>query len=182
MDELPEKPAFPAVRRVPRKPASVATPVAAAPVEAAAAVIDPPEPEAVFELSEPQTSKVSPMTATPIFTGYEEIAAFGKANVEALIQANSIFTEGVEAISKEVISLTQSQFESAAAGAKAIFSARTLKDLIELNAGFTKAHFDKLVANSTRLGELSARVATDTFAPIGARVTSVVEKAAKPSA
>jgi phasin family protein len=185
MDDLPEKPALPAVKRVPRKLAAVETPV---PVEAAPAAIDTPEPDDTPEPEiavtpvQPPTSKASPMTAPPTFKGYEEIAAFGKANVDALLQANSVFTAGFEAISKEVVSLTQSQFESAAAGAKAIFAARTLKDFIELNAGFTKSHFDKLVANSTRLGELSAKVATDTFAPIGARVTSVVEKAAKPPA
>jgi phasin family protein len=132
--------------------------------------------------SQPLTSMVSFMTATPTFKGYEEIAAFGQANIDALIQANTVFTQGIETISKEVLTLTQSQFESAAAGAKAIFAARTLKDFIELNSDFTKAHFDKLVAHSTKLGELGAKVATDTFAPISARVTSVVEKAAKPTA
>ena len=125
---------------------------------------------------------VSNMTATPTFKGYEEIAAFGKANIDAFIQANTVLTKGIETISKEVMSLTQSQLESTAASAKAIFAARTLKDFVELNADFTKTHFDKLVANSTKLGELSAKVATDAFAPISARVTSVVEKAAKPAA
>lgn len=123
---------------------------------------------------------VSHMTATPTFKGYEEIAAFGKANIEALIQANAILTKGIETFSNEVVSLTQSQLESAAASAKAIFAAKTLKDFVELNADISKANIEKLVANSTKLGELSAKVATDAFAPIRARVTSVVEKAAKP--
>jgi len=159
---------------------------AAAPVETVAPVVVPPaEPTAAITdstPSQPLTSMVSDMTATPTFKGYDEIAAFGKANIDALIQANTVFTKGVEAISKEFIALTQSQLESAAAAAKAIFAAKTLKDMVELNAEFTKANFDKLVANSTKLGELSTKVATDTFAPISARVTSVVERAAKPVA
>jgi|GEM_PF-2110840 phasin family protein len=207
-----QKPGTPVAKRSARKPAAVApsAPAAAAPeipATAPAAVIvspvtspapvappleivepavapppEPPEPDSTSKPSLLLHSMVSHMTATPTFKGYDEIAAFGKANIDALIQANTVFTKGVEAISKEVISLTQSQFESAAAGAKAIFEARTLKDFVELNADFHKAHFDKLVANSTKLGELGAKVATDTFAPISARVTSVVEKAAKPAA
>jgi phasin family protein len=181
-----------AVAKIPAAPiAGVASPAtspapAAAPIETvepvAAAPAVPAEPKAVSKPSQPLTSMVSHMTATPTFKGYEEIAAFGKANIDALIQANTVFTKGVEAISKEFISLTQSHFESTAAAAKAMFAAKTLKDVVELNAEFTKAHFDKLVANSTKLGELGTKVATDAFAPISARVTSVVEKAAKPSA
>jgi phasin family protein len=179
MDELPEKSALPATKRVPRKLTAVEAPD---PVEPIAAACDRVEPKVTPQSLHPIISEVSQMTATPIFKGYGEIAAFGKANVDALIQANTVFTQGVEAISKEVLSLTQSQFENAAAGAKAIFAARTMKDFFELNAGFTKSHFDSLVANSTRLGELGAKVATDTLAPFSARMTSVVEKAAKPAA
>lgn len=160
--------------------------LAAAPVETVDPAAAPPEESAAApsdsEPSHPLTSEVSLMTATPTFKGYDEIAAFGKANIDALIQANTVFTKGVEAISKEFIALTQSQLESAAAAAKAIFAAKTLKDVVELNAEFTKANFDKMVANSTKLGELGTKVATDTFAPISARVTSVVERAAKPTA
>ncbi|MEI9983582.1 MAG: phasin family protein [Aliidongia sp.] len=157
-----------------------------APVEivepAAAAPAVPSEPKTASKPSQPLTFMVSHMTATPTFKGYEEIAAFGKANIDAFIQANSVFTKGVEAISKEVIALTQAQLESNAAAAKAIFAAKTLKDMVELNAEFTKSSFDKMVANSTKLGELGTKIATDTFAPLSARVTSVVEKAAKPTA
>jgi phasin family protein len=205
-----QKPATPGTRRTPRLPTTTPlavvvdavapqvispAPVPVETVKPAAVAPDEPiervEPSVQNQPSEqkltpkpsqPLTSMVSFMTATPTFKGYEEIAAFGKANIDALIQANTVFTKGIETISKEVFTLTQSQFESAAAGAKAIFAARTLKDFVELNTDLTKAHFDKLVAHSTKLGELSAKVATDTFAPISARVTSVVEKAAKPSA
>ena len=189
----PKMPAEPPAAAAPsRAPAVAATPhpVSPAPASAAAepaapvttAPAAPSVPKPVSKPFQPLTFMVSHMTATPTFTGYEEIAAFGKANIDALIQANTVFTKGVEAISKEFIALTQAQLESNAAAAKAIFSAKTLKDVVELKAQFTKANFDKLVANSTKLGELGTKVATDTFAPISARVTSVVEKAAKPTA
>ena len=183
--EIPAPPAAKAPEPVVAAPATSPTPVAA-PVEivepVAAAPAVPSEPKPVPTPSQPPILKVSHMTPTPTFKGYEEIAAFGKANIDAMIQANTVFSKGLEAISKEFIALTQAHLESSAAAAKAIFAAKTLKDVVELNAEFHKANFDKLVANSTKLGELGTKVATDTFAPISARVTSVVEKAAKPAA
>ncbi len=170
-----------AVPQIPVPPALEAP----APVAVAPAV--PSEPTPVPMPSQPPIDKVSQMTATPTFVpptfkGYDEITAFGKANIDAMIQANTVFSKGLEAISKEFIALTQAHMESTAAAAKAIFAAKTLKDVVELNAAFHKTNFDKIVANSTKLGELGTKVATDTFAPLSARVTSVVEKAAKPAA
>jgi phasin family protein len=188
--KIPAPPAAAAPKPVVAAPATSPTPVAATvetvePVAAAPAV--PSEPKPVPTPSQPPIHKVSQMTATPTFVpptfkGYDEIAAFGKANMDAMIQANTVFSKGIEAISKEFIALTQSHMESTAAAAKAIFAAKTLKDVVELNAAFHKTNFDKMVANSTKLGELGTKVATDAFAPISARVTSVVEKAAKPAA
>jgi phasin family protein len=184
-----EQPAAPepAPEPIAAAPATSPEPVAA-PVETvepvAAAPAAPSAPKSVPTPSQPPILKVSQMTAmpTPTFKGYEEIAAFGKANIEAMIQANTVFSKGLEAISKEFIALTQAHMESTAVAAKAIFAAKTLKDVVELNAEFHKANFGKLVANSTKLGEMGTKVATDTFAPLSARVTSVVEKAAKPAA
>ena len=114
--------------------------------------------------------------------GYEELTAFGKANIEALVEANSIFVKGVEEISKEVFSLTRSSLEHAAAATSAILAAKTLQDLVELNADFAKSQYEKLLANSTRIGELTVKLATESSAPITARTHRVVETVVRPAA
>lgn len=122
--------------------------------------------------------KVSAMS-TQTFKGYEDFAAFGKANLEAFVQANKLFTSGIESLSKEVVSLAQSSLESSTAATKAMFAAKTLKDVVELQADFAKTSFEKMVANSTKLGEMTVKLATDSAAPIGARVTAASEKVMK---
>jgi phasin family protein len=124
------------------------------------------------------------MTTIPTvpFKGYEDLAAFGKANIEAFVQANSILTKGVEEFSKEVVSLTQASMESAAAAAKAIFAAKTLKDVMALQADYSKTSLDKFFANSSKLSELGVKVASDAIAPVTARVNVAVEKVLKPAA
>jgi len=121
---------------------------------------------------------VSPMS-TQTFKGYEDFAAFGKANLEAFVQANKLFTSGIETLSKEVVSLAQSSLESSTAATKAMFAAKTIKDVVELQTDFAKTSFEKLVANSTKIGEMTVKLATDSAAPIGARVTAASEKALK---
>ena len=123
-----------------------------------------------------------PFMSTQTFKGYEDFAAFGKANLEAFVQANTLFAKGIESLSKEVVSLAQSSLESSTAATKAMFAAKTIKDVVELQADFAKTSFEKMVANSTKLGEMTVKLATDAAAPIGARVTAASEKALKPSA
>lgn len=130
----------------------------------------------------PSFIKVTEMTATASFKGYEDVAAFNKANLDAFIQANTVFAKGFEELSKEVISLTQTSLENAATATKAIFAAKSLKDVVELNADFTKSNYEKLLANSTKISELSVKLATATLAPITARATAAVEKVSKPAA
>lgn len=198
----PENPALDKV--IEESAASIAsvTKPAAAEVEAAAPVVAKTEaPAAAEAVSKPvvaaakpvvktvspaptPTAKVLPMSALPNapFKGYDDLTAFSKANVDAFIQANQVLAKGFEAISKEMISLTQASMESAAAAAKAVFQAKTFKDVVELNTDYTKTSFDKFVSNSTKLSELSVKVATDAFAPVTARVNVAVEKILKPSA
>jgi phasin family protein len=163
-------------------------------VEAAVAVVTEPPvskpveaPVSSFTAAKASTIPPTPQFKVPFmstqsFKGYEDFAAFGKANLEAFVQANTLFAKGIESLSKEVVSLTQSSLESSTAATKAIFAAKTLKDVIELQADFAKTAFEKMVANSTKLGEMSVKLATDSAAPIGARVTAASEKVMKPAA
>ena len=165
----------------------VAPPVEAAPIPDAAvskAVVPAPRASAPARSEYPFAtpfSKVIDVTATPTIQGYEEFTAFGKANLDAFVEANSIFVKGVEEISKELLSLTRSSVEQAAAAASAILAAKTLKDVVELNTDFAKTQYEKLIANTTRIGELSVKLATESSAPLTARANRVVETVVRPA-
>jgi phasin family protein len=161
-----------AVAEAPAILSSAPPPVLEAPapvVVPEASAIVPPLPLSL------RPSMVNPMTTS--FAGYQEITAIGQANLDALIQANSILTKGIEEFSKEFLSLTKASLESAAAASTAILAAKSLKDVVALNADFTKAQYESMLANSTKLGELSVKVATDSVAPIKARFETAIEKA-----
>jgi phasin family protein len=116
------------------------------------------------------------------FKAYEEFSKFQKDNYDAYVAASSIFAKGAENVGKAWMSLTQEAMENAAQTAKALLGAKTLREAVDLQSDFAKANFDKLVAESTKLSELSVKVANEAFAPINARVNVAVEKMLKPVA
>jgi phasin family protein len=144
---------------------------------------EPPAAAAAITLapSIPLPNETVTAMKTEMTHGYEELTAFGKANMEALVEANSIFVKGIEAISSEFFSLTRTSMEQAAASTKAMFAAKTLKDVVALNADFTKSQYERLLANSTRFGELTVKLATESSAPIPARAHRLVETVARPA-
>jgi phasin family protein len=110
----------------------------------------------------------------------QEILSLHRANFEALLQSNTVLVKGLEAIGKHLATLTQVEFERTAAAAKAALAAKSLPDAIALNTDYAKVSLDQLVANSTALHELGAKVAQDAVAPITARLTVTTEAAGEP--
>lgn len=134
--------------------------------------------EQAVELTKEQVAKAN----AAFLKGYEDAQGFGKGNVDAFVQASTLFAKGAEQISKQVMALTQNSMQSSAATAKALLGCKTLRDVIDLHADYTRSSFDTLVAEGTKLSELSMKVANESAAPIQARVTVAVEKLTKPLA
>ena len=135
-----------------------------------------------FERVASATRERADKASAMFFGGFNDFALVGKENLAALVTANTVFAKGIEEIGKEVAVYTQSSFESAASAAKALFGARTLKDVIAVNNDFAKANFESFVANSTRISEIGVKAANEALLPISARVNVAIERLKKPIA
>ena len=111
----------------------------------------------------------------------DEIAAFGKSNVDAFIQAGTIFFHGFEELAKTFVGLTQSQVESGMTTAKALISAKTLTEFTDLQNAYAKSTFDHAVSEATHISELAIKITNEAIEPIGARVTATIEHMSKPT-
>lgn len=114
--------------------------------------------------------------------GYDEMNSLGKDNLDAFVQASTIYAKGVEAMGKEVMTYAQTRMETNMAVMKAIFGCKTLKEVVDLQTEFARSAFDQIVTETTKLSEMGVKVANDAAAPITARVNVVVEKIVKPVA
>jgi phasin family protein len=111
----------------------------------------------------------------------EDVAKFQKDNLEAVVSASNVYAKGFETFGKAWYALTQETVEASAAVAKALLGAKTLKEAVDLQTDFAKTTFDKFVAESTKLSEISIKVANEALEPINARVNVAVEKLLKPA-
>lgn len=134
--------------------------------------------EQAVELTRENVAKAN----SAFLKGYADAQGFGKGNVDAFVQAGTIFAKGAEQISKQVAALTQNSVQSSVVTAKALMGCKTLRDVIDLQADFARSSFDAFVAEGTKISELSVKVTNDAVAPIQARVTLAVEKLTKPVA
>lgn len=134
--------------------------------------------EQAVALTQEQVEKAS----GNLFEGYDEIATLGQENIDAYVQSSTLFAKGVEAMSQELMSFAQTSVDTSVANAKALFGAKTLRELVDLQTDFSRNGFDSLVAESAKLTELSVSLANETIEPIQARLNANVEKLMKPLA
>ncbi|MCG5239990.1 phasin family protein [Azospirillum doebereinerae] len=119
---------------------------------------------------------------TQLLKSYEDLQAAGKANVEALVESSSIAAKGAEDLSREVVAYSQSALDKTITTGKALLTAKSLQEVVELQNSFLKSSFDSLIAETTRIHELSVKVTNEALAPLNARVTATVETLSKPIA
>ena len=120
--------------------------------------------------------------AGTVFKAAEEAAAFGRGNIEAFAKSAQIYVSGVQDLSRQSLALVQGLTEQALEGAKALSGVRSLKDAAEIQAGLTRAAFERAIGETTKLQETALKVVEQTFAPLSARMTLAAEKISRPTA
>ncbi len=136
-----------------------------------------PIEEAVAATKE-QVEKAS----TAAMKSYDEFAALNKDAVDAYVKAGNVFAKGFEDLGKTVFAFAQSQAETNVNAAKALMSAKTINDVVEIQSDLARTQFDAFVAEGTKVSEMSLKVANETVEPIQAQFNVVVEKMMKPVA
>lgn len=158
----------------PKKPA-------AAPIERSVKVVEAPV-EAIETATAPAVVAAAPaaLGATPIpGIKYDELAEIGRQNLSAVTQANEALSEGLEAISKELVGYARTSFEQASHTATALLAAKTLDEVVQLNADIARAGLEMMLTRSAKLSEMGISVATQTLAPLGYRVEAAIALATR---
>lgn len=116
------------------------------------------------------------------FKSYEDAIQAAKATVDAFTKSGTILTQGLQDLSKAVISLTQQTVEETVSASQQLLTVKSLPELVEAQAALAKASFDKLVAEGTRLSDMSVKLIEQATAPITQQVNATVNKLVKHAA
>jgi len=106
----------------------------------------------------------------------EELADLARANVEAVVEAGRVATEGARSIGQDVVAKQRDTFEQAADAIRSFAEAKSPTEYLQLQGEFARASFDRMVAESSKLTESMVKLAGEAFQPLSNRATANAER------
>ena len=95
----------------------------------------------------------------------EDMQKLGRDNVEATLKSFGAFSKGVQAIATEVADYSKKAFEDGSAMLEKLFGVKSLEKAIELQSEYAKTSYEGFVAKATKIGELYAGLAKESYKP-----------------
>jgi len=106
----------------------------------------------------------------------EELADLARANVEAVVEAGRVATEGARSIGQDVVSKQRDGFEAAADAIRSLAEAKSPTEYLQLQSELARASFDRAVAESSKLTESLVKLAGEAFQPLSNRASANAER------
>jgi phasin family protein len=132
--------------------------------------------EVVKPVAPTKTTATKPLLGmNTMIRSTEDFVALGQANMEALVKSGQIWTAGVQELMKQFAETAKASFDESVATLKAISSAKTVTEAMNLQSKFVTSVAGRALGESNKLVDASIKLTKQTLAPITARVTSTVE-------
>ncbi len=109
-------------------------------------------------------------TTTPSF---DDVQKFGRENVDLALKSFGSVSKGLQAIAVEVADYSKKSFEDGSALFEKVLGAKTIDKAIEVQSAFVKSSYEAYLARLTKIGELYADMAKETYKPIEAAFAKV---------
>ena len=106
----------------------------------------------------------------------QELAEIARANVEAVVEATRLATEGVRSIGQDAVARSRDGAEQAAGAIRSLAEAKSPTEFVQLQSELAKTSFDRLVAESSQLTESMVKLAGKAFQPLSNRATANAER------
>ena len=105
-----------------------------------------------------------------------ELADLARANVEAVVEAGRVASEGARTIGQNVVAKQRDSFEQAADAIRSFAEAKSPTEYLQLQGEFARASFDRAIAESSKLTESLVKLAGEAFQPLSNRATANAER------
>ena len=106
----------------------------------------------------------------------EDFVAFGKGNIEALVESSKIAAKNVEALGQEAADYAKTSFESATEAAKTLAAAKSPTEFMKLQGEYARTAFDTMIAEGSRSTERLLKMFGEVAQPISNRVAVATDK------
>jgi hypothetical protein len=96
---------------------------------------------------------------------FDDIQKYGKDHMDTTMKAWGQVSKGVQAIAAETADYSKKSFEEGSAALEKLFGAKSLEKAIEIQTAYAKTAYEGFVAQATKMGELYADLAKETYKP-----------------
>ena len=96
---------------------------------------------------------------------FEDLQQVSKDNADLAMKSVGVLSKGAQAIAVEVADYSKKAFEDGSAALEKLFGVKSLDKAIEVQTEFAKTSYEGFVAKATKIGELYADLAKETYKP-----------------
>jgi hypothetical protein len=101
-----------------------------------------------------------------MFTNVEELQKFGKQQIEAATAVTTSLSKGLQEIAVETTDYSKKTIAANTSVLEKLLGAKSIETAIQIQTDFAKTAYEGFVAQTTKVGELYAKLAKEAFMPI----------------
>jgi hypothetical protein len=96
---------------------------------------------------------------------FEELQQASKENMDVAMKSFGAVSKGAQAIAVEVADYSKKAFEDGTAALEKLFGVKSFDKAIEVQTEYAKTAYEGFVAEASKLGELCADLAKESYKP-----------------
>jgi len=104
---------------------------------------------------------------------FDDLQKLGKDNVDVALKQLGAVSKGFQAIATEVADYSKKSFEHSSAAAEKLLGSKSFEKAIEVQSDFVKTAYEGFMAEATKLGELYADLAKETYKPFEGYIANI---------
>jgi hypothetical protein len=108
--------------------------------------------------------------------GFEDVQKLSKDNMDLAMKSFGAVSKSVQAIAVEVADYSKKSFEESSATFEKLLGAKSLEKAIEIQTEYAKSAYEGFIAGATRIGELYADLAKETYKPFETAIAKTTAK------
>ncbi len=106
----------------------------------------------------------------------EDMAEFGKGNVEAMVESARIAAQAIETMGQEAASFARARYDSTAQMIQTLASVKSPAEMMQIQADYFRSSLDALVKEASRSTEATMKLAGDVAKPLQNRMAVAGDK------
>ena len=107
---------------------------------------------------------------TPMIKNMEDVQKMSKDSMDATMKSLGTLSKATQAIATEVADYSKKSFEDGSKVMEKLLGVKSFEKAIEIQTDYAKSAYEGFVAQATKIGELYADLAKETYKPFEAYV------------